>query len=164
MFLRFLSIGGPLWAYATLAVLIYGLFLQRKRFEWVSLAPAAAGLLASTLLLAPIHRLFFDEDIYINVASNLTRAPVNQVTVMGGPRDIQVSSYPKEPAGWPVLLSFAFHAAGSGEIAAFWFARLLFALAIAAVYHLTRALLPNRKQAVIAAVLFGATPICFWYS
>jgi hypothetical protein len=164
MLLRFLSIGGPFWAYATLAVLFYGLFLERKRLEWLALVPATAGLLASALLLAPIHRLFFDEDIYINVASNLTRAPVNQVTVMGGPHDIQVSTYPKEPAGWPVLLSLAFLAGGPREAVAFWFARFLFALAIAAVYHLAHALLPDRKQALTAAIVFGATPICFWYS
>jgi hypothetical protein len=164
MLLRLLSIAGPLWVYLTLAVLLYGLFLQRNRWEWLALLPAAGGLLASALLLAPIHRLFFDEDIYINVAANLTRAPVNQVTVMGGLHDTKVSTYPKEPAGWPVLLSLAFLAAGPRETTGFWFARLLFALAVAAVYHLARALLPDRKQAVIAAVLFEATPICFWYS
>ena len=164
MFLKILSIGGPLWAYATIAVLVYGLFLQRHRFEWFAILPAAAGLLASASLLAPIHRLFFDEDIYINVASNLTHAPVNQVTVMGGPQGIQVSTYPKEPAGWPVLLSLAFLADGSNETVAFWFARLIFALTIAAVYQLARSLLPERKQAVMAAILFGAIPICFWYS
>jgi 4-amino-4-deoxy-L-arabinose transferase-like glycosyltransferase len=164
MLLRFLSIGGPLWAYVTFAVLLYGLFLQRDKLELLALLPAAGGLLASALLLAPIHRLFFDEDIYINVASNLTRAPVSQVTVMGGPDDIEVSTYPKEPAGWPVLLGLAFLVGGPREAAAFSFARLLFALVVAAVYHLARALLPDRKHAVIAAVLFAATPICFWYS
>ena len=164
MFLRILSVAGPLWIYATIALLIYGLFLQRTRFEWLALAPSAAGLLASALLLAPVHRLFFDEDIYINVASNLTRAPVNQLTVMGGPRDIQISTYPKEPAGWPVLLSLAFLPGGASENVAFWFARILFALTIAAVYHLARALLPTRRQAIIAAVLLGATHISFWYS
>ena len=52
----------------------------------------------------------------------------------------------------------------ASENVAFWFARILFALTIAAVYHLARALLPTRRQAIIAAVLFGTTPICFWYS
>ena len=164
MFLRILSIAGPAWVYIATAVLIYGLFLERRRFEWLALVPAAGGLIASALFLSPTHRLFFDEDVYINVASNLTRAPVNQFSVMGAPHDIQVSTYPKEPAGWPVLLSFAFLAAGPNETVAFWFARLLFALVIAAVYHLARALLPNRKQALVAAIMFGATPVCFWYS
>ena len=164
MLLRFLSVSGPLWAYITFAVLLYGIFIQRNRLEWIALIPAAGGLVASALLLAPIHRLFFDEDIYINVASNLTHAPVNQLTVMGGPRDVQVSTYPKEPAGWPVLLSLVFLAGAPSEAVAFWFARLVFGLVIAAVYHLARALLQDRKQALTAAILFAATPICFWYS
>ena len=68
MFLRILSVAGPLWVYATIAVLVYGLFLQRTRFEWLALAPAAAGLLASALLLAPVHRLFFDELAFISMS------------------------------------------------------------------------------------------------
>jgi hypothetical protein len=164
MLSRVLSIAGPVWVYLTMAVLMYGIAQQRKRLDWIALGPALAGLLASAIFLSPIHRLFFDEDLYINIASNLTRFPVNQVTVMGGPDDIQVSSYYKEPAGWPVLLSFALLAGGRREAVAFWFARLLFALALAAVYHLAREMLPTRRQAVLAAILFGAVPVCFWYS
>src|SRR5207237_5281867 len=132
--------------------------------DWLGFALGGAGLLASALFLSPIHRLFFDEDLYLNIASNLTRFPVNQITVMGGRDDIEVSSYYKEPAGWPVLLSFAFLAAGRSEIVAIWFARFLFALTIAAVYQLARVLLPTQRQALTAAILFGATPVCFWYS
>ena len=161
MLSRVLSIAGPVWVYLTMAVLVYGIAQQRKRLDWIALGPALAGLLASAVFLSPIHRLFFDEDLYINIASNLTRAPVNQVTVMGGPDDIQVSSYYKEPAGWPVLLSLALLAGGRSEAVAFWFARLLFAIALAAVYHLAREMLPTRQQAVLAAILFGAVPVCF---
>src|SRR5438552_1102609 len=164
MLSRVLSIAGPVWVYLTMAVLVYGIAQQRKRLDWIALGPAFAGLLASAIFLAPIHRLFFDEDLYINIASNLTRFPVNQVTVIGGPDDIQVSSYYKEPAGWPVLLSFAFLIAGRSEIVAFWFARFLFALTIAAVYQLARELLPTQRQALAAAILFAAIPVCFWYS
>ncbi|PYS11417.1 MAG: hypothetical protein DMG15_17950 [Acidobacteria bacterium] len=164
MFLRILSLAGPLWVYATIAVLIYGIVLERNRFDWFALALGAVALLTTALFLSSTHRLFFDEDIYINVASNLTRAPVNQLTVMGGPNEIQVSTYNKEPVGWPVLLSFAFLIAGRSETVAFWFARLLFALAVAALYQLTRELLQTRRQALLAAILFGATPVCVWYS
>src|SRR5215470_8858656 len=99
MLLRILSLLGPLWVYATTAVLVYGIARERNRFEWTALALGAGALLASALFLSSGHRLFFDEDIYINIASNLTRAPVNQVTVMGSPDEIQVSTYYKEPAG-----------------------------------------------------------------
>ena len=161
---RILSIASPLWVYASLAVVIYGLWQSRRKFDWLALAPAAAGLAASAFLLTPVHRLFFDEDIYIGIANNLTHAPVNQITLFGGPHDVQASSYYKEPAGWPVFLSLVFLVTGRGETAAFWVARVLYAAAIAAVYHLALEALGTRRQALLASVIFGATPICFWFS
>ncbi len=161
---RLLSIAGPLSVYASLAVLIYGLWKARQKFDWLALVPAVASLAASIIFLPAIHRLFFDEDIYINIANNLAHAPVNQVTVMGGPDEIEVSSYYKEPPGWPVLLSLVFLITGRSESVAFWVARILFALAVAAVFHLSCEMIKSRRQAIIAAILFGATPICLWFS
>ncbi len=164
MIARILSIAGPLWVYASLAILIYGLWGERRKLDWLALLPAIAGLLASIVFLSPIHRLFFDEDIYISIAGNLTHAPVNQLTVVGGPGEVQVSSYYKEPPGWPVLLSLVFLITGRSETVAFWAARILFAMAIAAVHQLAIEILGTRRQALAAAMIFGATPICFWFS
>jgi hypothetical protein len=161
---RILSVAGPMFVYATLAVLAWGLWHERKKLEWLALAPALAGLIASFAVLAPIHRLFFDEDIYINIASNLTRAPVVQITLLGGPNDVEVSNYSKEPSGWPVVLSTFFLLAGRSETVAFVVARILFAIAIAAVYQLARETLQTKKQALVAAILFGAIPVYFWFS
>ena len=108
--------------------------------------------------------MFFDEDIYIGIAQNLTRAPAAQITLLGGPDDAQVSSYYKEPSGWPVLLSLIFLVTGRSETVAFVVARVFFAIAIAAVYQLAREALETRRQAMVAAVLFGAAPVCFWFS
>jgi len=161
---RILSVAGPLFIYATLAVLGWGLWRERKKLEWLALAPALAGLIASFAVLAPIHRLFFDEDIYINIASNLTRAPVAQITLLGGPDSVEVSNYSKEPPGWPVVLSMFFLLTGRSETAAFTVARVLFAATLAAVYQLARQALQTKKQALVAAILFGAIPVCFWFS
>src|SRR5262249_7685371 len=122
------------------------------KLEWLALAPAAAGLLTSFIVLSPVHRLFFDEDVYISIAQNLTRAPVARITLLGGPGDVEVSAYHKEPPGWPVALSLIFLIAGRSERAAFIAARLLFALAIAAVYHLAREWFDKRRS-VLAAIL-----------
>ena len=68
---RILSIAGPLWVYVSLGILAYGLWQERLKFDWLALIPAFAGLAASAFFLAPIHRLFFDEDFYISIANNL---------------------------------------------------------------------------------------------
>src|SRR6266850_1631787 len=113
MIARLLSIAGPLWVYASLVILVYGLWHERRKLDWLALVPAAVGLIASAVFLSPTHRLFFDEDIYINIANNLSQAPVNQVTVLGDPDSVQISSYYKEPPGWPVLLSRVFSITGT---------------------------------------------------
>jgi len=161
---RILSVAAPLFVYATIGLLAWGLWHERKKLEWLALAPALAGLIASFAVLAPIHRLFFDEDVYINIGSNLTRAPVAQTTLLGGPDEVEVSTYYKQPPGWPVLLSLVFLLAGRTETVAFVFARILFAIAIAAVYHLSREASQTKRQALAAAILFGAVPVCFWFS
>ena len=161
---RILSVAAPLFVYVTFAVLVFGIWQARRKLEWLSLVPAAFGLIASFLFVPSVHRLFFDEDIYISIASNLRRAPVAQVTVLGGPDNVEVSSYYKSPVGWPLLLSLVFLLTGRSEVVAFIAARILFAIAIAAVYHLAREILSTKRQALVAAVLFGATPVCFWFS
>ena len=160
---RILSIAGPFVVYLTLAILVAGLWHERRKLEWLALAPAAAGLLASFIFLSPVHRLFYDEDAYISIAQNLTRAPIAKITLLGGPYDTQVSTYHKEPPGWPVLLSLIFMVTGRSESVAFIVARLFFAFTIAVVYQLARQIF-NKRQALVAAVLFGAAPACFWFS
>ncbi len=161
---RILSIAAPLFVYVTLALLVRGLWEERKKFDWIALVLAAAGLLVSLTLLDPAHRLFFDEDTYINIASNLTKAPVAQVTLLGGPDQVAVSAYYKEPAGWPVLLSLVFFFTGASEQVAFFVARIFYGLTLAAVYMLSLTALQSRRQALIAAILVGATPAFFWSS
>src|SRR5262249_44108034 len=106
----------------------------------------------------------FDEDIYIQIASNLAHAPVAQLALLGGPHNVEISTYYKEPAGFPVLLSLVFAVTGSHEVVAFVFARILYALAVAAVYLLGREILKTRAQAVAASIAFAATPACLAFS
>ena len=160
---RILSIAGPFAVYVTLAILVAGLWHERRKLEWLAVAPAGAGLLTSLIFLSPVHRLFFDEDTYISIAQNLTRAPVAQITLLGGPDDLQISTYHKEPPGWPVVLSLIFLITGRSERVAFIAARLFFVLAIAAVYQLAREMF-DKRRALLAAILFGAAPVCFWFS
>ena len=162
---RILSIAAPSFVYATLIVLAYGLYRERKRFEWLMLAPAGAAFLAALLFIPSTHRLYPDEDIYIQIASNLAKAPVAQIAVLGGPDRIDVSTYYKEPSGFPVLLSFVFLLFGGGsEAAASVLARLMYAGSVAAIYVLAMAVVNDRRKAIFATIAFAAIPMAFWFS
>ncbi len=161
---RVLSFVLPLSIYTALALTTWGIYRERRKVDRYALIIGIAAFLTSLAVRPNQHLLFFDEDIYIQIASNLSQAPVAQLTLSGTPKDIQVSTYYKEPAGFPVLLSFIFAVTGPREIVAFIVARALYAMAVIAVYLLGRSLMQRRGQALTAAVAFAATPAVFAFS
>lgn len=161
---RILAFAIPIFVYAALVLVVYGLYRERLKFDRWMLVLAAGGFLVSLAVRPNEHLLFFDEDIYINIASNLSHAPVAQLTLAGGAGDIHASTYYKEPAGFSALLGLIFLVTGTRELIAFLFARVLYGLAVAAVYMLGREIAGTRAQAVVAAIVFAATPACFGYS
>jgi hypothetical protein len=161
---RLLSFAIPLFVYVSLGLILWGLYRDRARLDRWLLALIAGAFLYSLALRPNEHLLFFDEDIYINIASNLSHAPVAQLTLMGTAGEVQSSTYYKEPAGFPAMLGLVFLVTGTNETAAFVFARLLYALAAGAVYLLARELKRPPGVAIVAAVFFAAAPACFAYS
>jgi hypothetical protein len=159
-----LSIAGPISAYLTLLLVVCAIYRRRSKFDPRALIPAGVGFAVSLLLISNVHRLFFDEDIYINIASNLSHAPVAQVTLLGGQDKVEASTYYKEPVGFPVLLSLAFLITRPTEATAFLAARILYAAMLASFYLLARRILDDRRAAIWATLLFGATPIVIRFS
>ena len=161
---RILSVLGPLLVYASLGLLLWALFKNRERLDRHVPAVIALALVTSFVFVDTSHRLFFDEDIYIQIASNLSRAPVAQLTLLGTPDTVQVSTYYKEPPGYPSLLGLVYAVTGVSESVAFVFARLLFALAASSVYLLARDLLKERWLGWAAALMFLTTPVVLDHS
>ena len=161
---RVLSVALPLFIYTALVLVVWGIYRERAKLDRWTLILAAGALLASLAFRPAEHLLFFDEDIYIQIASNMSHAPVAQLTILGGPNDIKVSTYYKEPVGFPVLLSLIFAITGTHESVAFIVARLFYALTVVAVYLLALEILKTRAQAITAAVVFAAAPACFAFS
>ena len=69
---RILSVLGPLLVYASLGLLLWALFKNRERLDRHLPAVIALALVTSFVFVDTSHRLFFDEDIYIQIASNLS--------------------------------------------------------------------------------------------
>ena len=161
---RVLSVTTPLFVYISLGLLAVGLFRERKSIERIGAVAALGALIASFALVSPVHQLFFDEDIYIDIASNLSHAPVAKVTLLGSSEESEISSYYKSPVGFPVLLSLVFFFTGTSEAAGFAAARVIFSLLVAGVYHLARRMGLGRRQSLAAAAAVACVPVCFRFS
>ena len=161
---RALSVAVPLPTYAALVLLAWGFWQSRRLLDRWVLPVVVLALLASFAIIEDGHTLFFDEDIYIQIASNLSDLPVAQLTLVGGPEQVSVSTYYKEPAGYPTLLGLVFAIAGASEEAAFLFARALFALAAGAVYLLARDQFRSRWMGGMSALVFMFVPAVLEHS
>ena len=77
---------------------------------------------------------------------------------------MEVSTYYKEPVGYPTLLDLLFAVTGTSEGVAFFFARVLFSLAVGSVYLLARDNFRQPWTGWLVALAFLATPPVLEYS
>ena len=87
-----------------------------------------------------------------------------QLTLLGSPETVEVSTFYKEPVGYPTLLGLLFAVTGTSEGGAFFFARVLFSLAVGSVYLLARDNFRQPWMGWLAALAFLATPPVLEYS
>ena len=79
---RALSVACPLLTYLSLGLLAWALWKKRHLLDrWAPLV-VVLTLLASFVDVEDGHTLFFDEDIYIQIASILSDLPVAQLTLV----------------------------------------------------------------------------------
>lgn len=128
-------------------------------------APLAVGFLAlvAVRVIPPqTHRIYYDEDIYENVAQNILwmgRAQMcNEGTVEAGTFRCDASEYNKEPNAFPVLLSLAFRFTGVSESAAHALNHAIFALGAVSVFWVSAILFGRASVGVGAALVYTLTP------
>lgn len=135
--------------------------LPRRRFRELLLVGLLAWLAVVTLP-PRTHRIFYDEDIYENVAQNIVwlgRAQMcNEGVVAAGAFRCDAWEYNKEPNAFPFLLSLGFRWAGVDEGAAHAVNHLVFAVGAMAVYWLAGMLFSGRTAALGAAAVYVLTP------
>ncbi len=123
---------------------------------------ALAALLAVGLFPPRTHRIYFDEDIYQNVAQNILwngKAQMcNEGIVEHGGYECVATEYNKEPTAFPFLLSFVFRFTGVDETSAHILNYFLFTLGVVCAYWVGMQLFRDRRAAVAAAVIYMLTP------
>jgi len=114
---------------------ICGLLPPRR---WVPVVVFLVALVTVSLLPPRTHRIYFDEDIYENVAQNILwegRSQMcNEGIIQAGSFTCEAWEYNKEPNAFPFLLSAVFRVSGVDESAAHRLNHWLFALGAIAVY------------------------------
>ena len=121
-----------------------------------------AALVAVSFLPPRTHRIYFDEDIYQNVAQNIVwqgRAQMcNEGFLDGGVFTCEAWEYNKEPNAFPFLLSVVFRFTGVDEAAAHRLNHWIFALGAMAVYWVAGLSFDKTRAAFGASLVYILIP------
>jgi 4-amino-4-deoxy-L-arabinose transferase-like glycosyltransferase len=129
---------------------------------WLLIALLIFAFVLVTFGTTCIHRIYFDEDIYANIAQNI--ALTNQTGMCNygvfeyGEYFVHWLSYNKEPSGWPFLISIVFQMFGTNELYAFLLNNMIYLGGILVVFFITTNLGGTWLQAFLAALIFALIP------
>ena len=136
--------------------------LRNRPGVWLLLIVITGSLLV-TQVAPQIHRIYYDEDIYANMAQNIAYTGqvgmANYGTFEYGEYFVNWLLYNKDPAGWPFLISLVFQLFGTDETFAFYLNNLLFAGGILIVFFIARMLAGGSPfPALLAALVYALIP------
>jgi hypothetical protein len=120
------------------------------------------GLVLVSQVAPQVHRIYYDEDIYANMAQNIARTGqtgmANYGTFEYGEYQLHWLLYNKDPSGWSYLMSLVFQLFGTDEAYGFALNNLLFAGGIVIVFFIARFLGVGAFGALLAALLYALIP------
>lgn len=138
------------------------LIIEKRYLFWLFLI-LILGL--SLRLMAPqTHRLFFDEDIYINIGQNILQEGKSILCNRGEKDKCFEYILNKQPQGFPFLLSLVFWVFGIYEINAFAFTFTISILSIILIFWVTALLFDNKKYGLLSALILSLTPVHILWS
>lgn len=133
-----------------------------SRGLWYLLAVGVLALAAVRVIPPQTHRIYYDEDIYENVAQNILwmgRAQMcNEGTIEADTFRCDASEYNKEPNAFPFLVSLAFRLTGVRESASHALNHVVFALGAVALFWLSAMLFERASVGIGAALVYTLTP------
>jgi len=121
-----------------------------------------AGLLLVIFVAPQIHRIYYDEDIYGNMAQNIAATGQTGMANYGifeyGEYFVHWIQYNKDPSGWPFLVSLVFQLFGVNELYMFYLNNLLFAAGSVIVFFITRLVAGGVFPGLLAALVYTLIP------
>ncbi len=117
-----------------------------------------AGLYLRTVVAPHTHRLYYDEDIYLNIGQSIAKEGKAVTCNYGTPGKCIGGVYNKQPNGYPFLMSFVF-LFGGGETQAHILTAIISSLTIITVFLITYLLFENKKISIFSTLIFTLIPI-----
>lgn len=133
------------------------------RRTMVVAALIAIGGTLITMFVAPrTHRIFYDEDIYLNVGQNIANLRKAGMCNEGGSlyNEYYCSrlEYNKDPNGWPYLTSLIFRIMGESHLACYMTNNFIWGLSILVVFFTGFLLFGDERAGVLGALIFALMP------
>ncbi|MFC1591752.1 glycosyltransferase family 39 protein [Thermodesulfobacteriota bacterium] len=163
--------------------------VSRRAWIWLG-AVVLAGLLLIICVVPQVHRIYYDEQIYQNIAQNIAytkgegshngedygqalgsfwRRFIGQAGMCNEGRNEYDEyscyrlEYNKEPNGWPFLLSIVFRIMGVNEKATFYTNNVLYLLGILTAFGIALLLFRDVTAGLYAALVYALTPhVLLW--
>lgn len=133
-----------------------------KKTWAVVLLIAVGGTLIAMFLAPRTHRIFYDEDIYLNVGQNIAHLKkagmCNEGGYLYGEYFCNQLEYNKDPNGWPYLVSLLFRIVGPSHLACFLMNNFIWGLSILVVFFTGFLLFEDERAGLYGALLFALIP------
>jgi hypothetical protein len=139
------------------------LFGEVPRRAWKLLGIIVVlGMFLVVVVVPREHRIFYDEDIYQNIAQNIAFLGKSGMCNEGandyGEYRCYRLEYNKQPNAWPYLLSIVFRVIGSHEGAAFVTCNVMYGLSILTTFLISFLLFGSYLPALYGALAFALIP------
>ena len=104
------------------------------------------------------HRLYYDEDIYLNIAQNIAREGRTILCNYGTQEKCFEGIYNKQPNGYPFLMSMLF-LFGTSEMVAHYATAIISSLIIPFIFLIAYLLFNNQRIGLLSSLFFSLIPI-----
>ncbi len=117
------------------------------------------GLSLRTFYAPHTHRLYFDEDIYLNIGQNIAREGKNYLCNFGSQTECFDYIYNKQPSGYSFFISIFYFLFGTSETMAHYINAIVSSLTTILVFLLAYLLFKSEKVGIFASLIFIFIPV-----
>ncbi|MCK4634589.1 MAG: glycosyltransferase family 39 protein [Candidatus Aenigmarchaeota archaeon] len=135
------------------------LFKKIDKRVWIILLIIFLVGFSLRVFIAPhTHRLYYDEDIYLNIAQNIAREGRTILCNYGTQEKCFEGIYNKQPNGYPFLMSMLF-LFGTSEMVAHYATAIISSLIIPFIFLIAYLLFNNQRIGLLSSLFFSLIPI-----